>query len=457
MMADYPQEEEGFFMQPAMVQRVSATSPSGSSLVLLALIFNMALCLVSTIGHLHFSNLIVIICELFIISLGLFAIRRRITSQALRVLVLTGVLLAGLKLINSSLDLKILHDLFIMYVFYELGTLASIQEANRLLWIATAIVLPIGLFELLFPDQFNSLFDIWSYYVDKGVISQDTVNYSDTTLFVSGNRGADARSLFPFIFGPHRVSSVFLEPVSLGNFSVILFAWCLSVPAVKFSHKILLVIVAAFFFVLPDSRFASACWLLMLGFRFSPLYRSRFIIFCLPVLTMTALALVGSLRELYGVVPSITSDDFGGRLLFSGRLLDFWSLPQWLALAPSKVYTADTGYGYVVNNLGLPLALLFLGIFAFYKTRTAEAASMKAMIAIYMATSLCIGANMFSIKTASLCWFLYGAANAGWAFRGVGLGAPHLSDKEMNITPIVNYMKSTRRVVHPIHQGADQR
>jgi putative polymerase len=98
--------------------------------------------------------------------------------------------------------------------------------------------------------------------------------------------------------------------------------------------------------------------------------------------------------------------------LFSGRLLDFWNLQQWLALSPSQVYTADTGYAYVINNLGLPLALFFLGIFAFLKPRTPEAASMKAMIAVYMAASLCIGANMFTIKTAALCWFLYGAANA---------------------------------------------
>ena len=36
---------------------------------------------------------------------------------------------------------------------------------------------------------------------------------------------------------------------------------------------------------------------------------------------------------------------------------------------------------------------------------------MKAMIIVYMATSLCIGANMFTIKTAALAWFLYGAAS----------------------------------------------
>ena len=92
-------------------------------------------------------------------------------------------------------------------------------------------------------------------------------------------------------------------------------------------------------------------------------------------------------------------------------MLDYWGLPQWFGLQASQVYTSDTGYAYVVNNLGLPLTLFLLGIFAFHRPKTPEAISMKAIIAVYMATSLCIGANMFTIKTAAICWFLYGAAN----------------------------------------------
>jgi len=141
------------------------------------------------------------------------------------------------------------------------------------------------------------------------------------------------------------------------------------------------------------------------------LHRSRLVIFCLPLLAMFVLLIVGSLHEMPGVQPSILTDDFPGRLLFSGRLLDYWNLPQWFGFAASQVYTSDTGYAYVVNNLGLPLALFLLGIFAIQTPRTPEALSMKAMITVYMATSLCIGANMFTIKTAALCWFLYGAAN----------------------------------------------
>jgi putative polymerase len=37
---------------------------------------------------------------------------------------------------------------------------------------------------------------------------------------------------------------------------------------------------------------------------------------------------------------------------------------------------------------------------------------MKAMISVYFATSLCIGASVFTIKTAALLWFLYGTTNA---------------------------------------------
>jgi len=93
-------------------------------------------------------------------------------------------------------------------------------------------------------------------------------------------------------------------------------------------------------------------------------------------------------------------------------LLGYWDLPQWLGLDVSPVYTEDTGYAYFVNNLGLPLALYLLAVFAAFKPRSREAARFKAMISVYYATALCIGASVFSIKTAALLWFLYGTTNS---------------------------------------------
>jgi putative polymerase len=400
-------------MQVISAHAIPAASRMGPRLVFAAVTFNMILCLISTRGSIHMSSAVVILFEMIILMTGLYAMRARITEQAVRIMAVTAAFLIGMKFINAGLDLKILHDIGIIYIFYELGTLATARTGNRVLWTVMLIVLAVSSFEVTMPAQFGEMFNVWSYYVDKGVIAASTVNYSNTTSFISGARGGEeSRTYLASILGSARFSSVFLEPVSMGNFSVIAFAWCVSTRVGAWRGRALLIACAATCFVLGDSRFASACWLLMLAIRMTPLYRSRLFVFCMPVVVMLALLINGSVHALPGVTPAIQDDNFPGRLLFSGRLLDYWGLPQWFGLAPSPVYTSDTGYAYVINNLGLPLALFLWAVFAFHKPRTAEGMSMKAMVAVYAATSLCIGANMFTIKTAALCWFLYGAANA---------------------------------------------
>jgi putative polymerase len=148
-----------------------------------------------------------------------------------------------------------------------------------------------------------------------------------------------------------------------------------------------------------------------------PVFKARPVIFLLPVLTVLALTIAGSIHELQGIKPSILSDNLPGRLLFSGRLLNDWTLQNWLGLSVSPVYTSDTGFAYLINNLGLPLGIFLLAIFAFHPVLRQEAAGMKAMVGIYFAASLCIGASVFSIKTAALLWFLYGTANAAVYYK----------------------------------------
>jgi putative polymerase len=345
---------------------------------------------------------------------GVFAIRNHITRDVFQTACLIVGYMIGIKLINPGSDLKVLHDVAIMYIFYKLGTLASIDTGNRTLWAVMIIVLAGGLFELLLPTTFGKIFNVWSYYVNKGVIPQDTINYRQSDLFISGNRGSfPARTFFPGIFGSHRVSSIFLEPVSLGNFSVVAFAWCLSASTGKLRNRALLIVFSALCFALADSRFGAICCLILLILRLAFFVRSNFLVFLLPILVLVGLTMTGSLIEMPGnVVPSILNDDFSGRLLFSARLLDYWNLQQWLGLAPSNVYTADTGYAYLINGLGLPLTLCLVFLFAVNGGETADATKMKVMIAAYFAAELCIGAAVFTIKTDALLWFLYGTTNA---------------------------------------------
>ena len=411
-MAAYLQHDPRMRAVSATMAGGSARLRLGSWLVLASATFNIALCFIKTRHWAPVANPEIVLTEILILTTGLAAIGHRVAPRVIQLVGLMVVFMIGLKLINPALDLKILHDLGIMYIFYKLGTATSPQQANRLVWLLMGIVLTVGVFELLFTTAFGNVFDVWSYYLDKGVIAQGTVNYSGTNLYLSGDRGAAARTFFPGLLGSHRISSVFLEPDSLGNYAAIMFAWCVSAAIGSRWKRNTLLSLSVFCFVLADSRFGAGCCALMLVFSLTPLVRSRLLIFVLPVLVLLALTIAGSLNELRGTVPAIMSDNFAGRLLFSGRLLNYWHLPQWLGLVPSQVYTADTGYAYVINNLGLPLALLFLGMFAMHPPARREAMLMKAMIVIYISTSLCIGASIFTIKTAALLWFLYGVANA---------------------------------------------
>ena len=102
-----------------------------------------------------------IIVEAAILAAGAFLIRKRITSEFLQVTFLLVTYLVALKLINPGADLKILHDIAIMYIFYKLGASASIETGNRTLWAVMIVVLGLGLFELLDLRAFGKVFDVW--------------------------------------------------------------------------------------------------------------------------------------------------------------------------------------------------------------------------------------------------------------------------------------------------------
>jgi putative polymerase len=403
---------------------------AGPRLVLCAASFNLILCFVNTRHWATIGNGGIILVEFFILLTGFWCVRHRISTASLQFMLLLVLCLLGIKFINPGLDLKILHDLSIMYVFYKLGTLSSIEQGNRTLWIVMLIVLGVGAWEFLLPDLFVKIFDIWSYYTNKGVIPQGTINYAQSNFFISGNRGNGVtRNFFPSIFGSHRISSIFLEPDSLGNFAVITFAWCLSTATGSRRSRVLLFALSVLCIVLADSRFAFICCGLMLVLRQSAFVRSNIFIFLAPVTVMAALTLAGLLKPM--PLPGLTfivADDFAGRLLFSGRLLDDWGWAQWFGLSVSQVYTADTGYAYFINNLGFPLAFILLLRFVMNPDLSREAAWMKGMMSIYFAASLCVGSSVFTIKTAALLWFLYGASNA--AARGKQwLGPPDPATK----------------------------
>lgn len=390
-----------------------AEAKLGPWLVIAACTFNAVLCYINTRGWLYIGNTQITICELVILASGLFSIRSHIGARAYQISALIFLYSMFARLINPDLYLETLHDVAIMYIFYKLGTLTSIETGNRTLWIAMVIAIAFGVLEWKMLPTFENLFNIWNYYVNKGLIDPDQANLSGTVLYPSGFRGTAAvRMMFAGEFGSHRISSIFLEPTGLGYFAEVAFAWCVSTACGPWWSRLALLFMSVVCFVLPDSRLGSTTCLLMLILSFVPFLRSNLAVFLMPLLAVIALTIYGAFHEIPGVQPSLITDDFPGRLLFSGRLLGYWDLIHWMGFALSPVYTTDTGFAYQINNLGLPSTFLLLVVFARNTPRTLAAARMRAMIAIYYTTSLSIGNAVFSIKTAALLWFLYGTTNA---------------------------------------------
>ncbi|GEN63005.1 polysaccharide polymerase [Acetobacter oeni] len=386
------------------------TFPVGTSLVVLCAVFNVFLCFVSTRGWVFTSSSVVAAAEMLILIAGFLVIRKTISRRIMIFSTLSVMYMIGAKMINPELSFKLIHDAAIAYIFYQIGVISGMRQARQAIWIIMILTLTLAVFEIFNPAVFGQILNIWQYYVQKGGISTTAINYSQTTFFASGDRGGVGRTFFPSLLGPHRVSSIFLEPVSLGNYATFVFGWCLATCRNRPGQRQILLFILCFVcIVLTDSRFASACCALMALIRISPLRSSSFTVLLMPVIATVLLTVAGSLHEIPGWLPAIKSDDFSGRLLFSGQLLNYWNLSQWMAFAPSPVYTADTGYAYILSNLGLPFSLVCLVMFAFSKNNNQTAAMMKTCIAVYFATSLCIGASIFSIKTAALLWMLYGA------------------------------------------------
>jgi putative polymerase len=196
---------------PAADGRAPYQARAAHALLVAALVFNAALCFLNTAGF-PVSGGTVIGAEVAIIALTLgFALDERAGPW----LILAGLVTYGLLLLalRGSTDVKGVRDFLIPVVFYNLGMRnPDLRDADRAVLTCGVIVVAMGLFEYGLFDVYQKYFNIVRYYVARGSMSASEINELTGSLFTSGIR-PDSRTILPFL-GPHRVSSVFLEPVS---------------------------------------------------------------------------------------------------------------------------------------------------------------------------------------------------------------------------------------------------
>ena len=303
----------------------------------------------------------------------------------------------------NYVEVKYFRDLLLVVTFVVLG-LASSQRRMIQAMVITQILVVAGIvLEAASLEVYSSLFAVKQYYINTRGLAFDDFTNKASDLYVSATR-PDAR-WFPF-FDLHRLSSIFLEPVSLGNFAVISVAFLTALWAALgratrlfMCASILLILFAC------DGRFSAIASLTIVAVTMvSRLTPRNAAVFYLPLVTLGAVAAVslGDLRS--------GADDFPGRIAHTVELLGAMQLSDILGTSDRLLVTAvDSGLVYLIithSLVGVGL-LWFMIVFAADEA-TPEQKKYKNAICLYIALSMMVSYSFVSIKTAAPLWFIYG-------------------------------------------------
>lgn len=366
-------------------------------------VFNFFLCLVHTNLSL-FSSSWIIGCEIILVgSAFVFSIREIDKYKIYWLCILAAQLLLFLfaSAAKEEILAKSFRDILLMPVFVMLGLSSVKLNMTKFAIMLLSFTTIIALWETAFTQTFLQIFNFRDYFIAKGTLDEDFLLPLNT--FASGVR-PDGRFILD-IPNLHRISSVFLEPVSLGFFSFIVGLYAISVS--KYISRVSYIFVLAICFLLlwlSDARMAVGC--LILSFVFKSIFikmdhRFSFLIF--PT------ALILSLLVEWGNVLTKAGEGLGARLHSTMILLSETNLEKMAGLEGYEYFTVDSALGELLHNFGILGFLLFwLPPLFFVRYVSPPARAYIFGISIYIACAFMLSSAIFTIKTAALLWFFYG-------------------------------------------------
>ena len=311
-----------------------------------------------------------------------------------------------LTIFRGELELKGFRDVMIPILFYWIGRhVGDMAYADKILKRLIWVVLGFGFLELFFLDWYSYLFNIFSYYFSQGINTMPTNFVSDSVLNVNGLRPEGiGRTILPALLGSHRVSSIFLEPVSLGNFAVIVAAWGLAKTREEWKSALFFVTTAVVMITLSDSRYGIGAVSLMLLLRAVPIHFLKFGVSVLPLICIGALVLIGLFYD------GLYADDFLGRLFVSGNSLLGFNVPMLVGVEGANYFFYDMGYPYILTRFGLLLVIVLWFALWMIKMQDIRGERFRIYVALYIALILCVsGTSLFALKSAGVLWFLVGS------------------------------------------------
>jgi putative polymerase len=266
-----------------------------------------------------------------------------------------------------------------------------------------SIVFVVGVVEIASPSTYAESFRILDYYVSTRDFSANAFWNTESTLFVSATR-TGAR-FFGFVDW-HRGSSIFLEPVSLGNYCVIAAIFIIACWGdLSRRARLYLVFSTLFLLVACDGRFAAtSIGMVVVGSLFLRNVSSRWVVFYLPASLIAAAIFVAA----FGT--GETTDNFVGRVTGT---VDALSRVDFLGLMGLTTYIADgsADFGivyFILSQSAIGVAVTWGMISLLMQGRTPPVRIYMHAIAIFFSLNLLVSSSAFSIKTAAVIWFFYG-------------------------------------------------
>ncbi len=348
------------------------------------------------------STLIVV--EAVLMGFGLLLAMTRWRMEMTRWLLMIAAFL-GLSLILSqfrqSFDPKSLRDTLMFAVFIMTGMLVPWRDARRVIVALHIVILLVMFIEVLFPAQYGAFVDPRAYFINSRGFTLEQLG-GDSNLF--GAVRPDERYFLPWI-GWNRASSIFLEPLSLGNYvSFAALAMLLYWRDWSWPMRVFMAFSSVIILVGSDGRFAGTSAVLLV--LLAPLLRrlpAVLAIFYLPLGILLARLFSQALQW------RPMNDDFPGRMARGMKQLfklDWHDVSGFSIPTPAL---ADSGIAYLVMSQSL-VGVVMLQMFLYLQPalRQPEQRLYLHATALTFTLSILVSISMLSIKTAGFYWFLMG-------------------------------------------------
>jgi len=407
-------------------------------IVFACILFNFALCFVDTnivaLGPVH-----VMAAEAAILGFAFFTPFIFGTRQIERMDYLLFALLINwvfLSIFRQTLNPKLFRDVAIMPIFIMLGQASRGVTFHKRMYALHVTILLFALWEAVSLSTFVSFFSVADFFAHTRGLQNDDW-WINNGLFISSVR-PESRFLFPSL-PVHRLSSVFLEPVSLGNYVIIATIWLAAswreMPNwIRWSA----ILINTLLLVGSDSRMATMTCLVILV---AACFRRRIPRYAAVPIAPVVVALMFGSVAILGLEKG--QDDFGGRLAYSVQVFQDFGVEDYFGVSLAKMKAVeDAGFAYLVISQSIVIVVVLWAAIFVKGLSTPNARFVYFAVATYLALNLTVSWALFSIKTAALLWFLLGRANredADLAVSATDIGkaiaSPATSDRQLITQP----------------------